>query len=335
MSLPYSAYNPHTVQICPLQPRSTVTNVEFYAGTNDLGRGFNLGLTSVSPSPIYANFVTARPITRLGNTYCLTWTNVPAGTFALTVVAKGAYGLTRTSPPVDINVLISPTNTNPADVVSITAVDPVAVAGTNAYVWFGVTNSTPSWSNWNTTVWQWFTNWGPKNALFTVKRFGDVRSNLTVNYHIGGTASNGVDYAPLPGYATIPAGSAYTVIPIVPVDNKVSSTAIKTVVLALEPATNKPPEYIVGYPFCAEAVIYEDWLRLPPRFLPDGSFHVTATGPDGAWFYVEQSSDMVNWTPTVSTGTRWCRGRSDFIDPNAANNASGFYRAVPTRTGLP
>jgi len=45
-----------------------ITNVEFFAGTNDLGSGFNLG--STAPAPTYANFITARPIPRLGNIYC-------------------------------------------------------------------------------------------------------------------------------------------------------------------------------------------------------------------------------------------------------------------------
>ena len=102
---------------------------------------------------------------------------------------------------------------------SIVATDPIAIAGTNAYVWRGVTNATPSWTNWSSATFQWFTNWGPKNALFTVRRFGDVSSNLNVNYSIGGTASNGVDYAALLGFVTVPAGSAYALIPIVPIDN--------------------------------------------------------------------------------------------------------------------
>ena len=144
---------------------ATVTNVEFFAGTNDLGSGINLGSTSSVPT--YANFVTARPIPRLGNIYCLTWSNPPTGVFALTAVAKGG-GLSKTSAPVNITILASATNSNPADVVNIIATDPVAIAGTNAWVWRGVTNATPSWTNWGGITSCWFTNWGPKNALFTI-----------------------------------------------------------------------------------------------------------------------------------------------------------------------
>ena len=302
----------------------TITNLEFFAGTNDLGSGFNLG--STVPVPTYANFITARPIPRLGNIYCLTWSNPPTGVFALTAVAKNSTGLSRTSAPVNITILVSATNSNPTDAVSLIATDPIAIAGTNAYVWRGVTNTTPSWTNWRSAVFQWFTNWGPKNAIFSVQRFGDASSNLTVNYSISGTASNGVDYAALPGYVTVPAGAAYTLIPVVPIDNGASNVN-KTVILTLTVSTNVPPPYAVGFPPRAAALILENWVRSPSAVLPGGSFHLTATGPDGAWFNVQYSADLANWS-SVSTNQVF-QGSIDFVDPDAANNMGRFYRAVP------
>ena len=131
--IPIFAYASLPYTVSPLFPvLGSVTNVEFYAGTNDLGPGFNLGAGALPASPTYANFITARAIPRLGNTYCLTWSNAPAGTFALTAVAKGPGGLTKTSAPVTITILASATNANPADRVSIVATDPIAIAGTNA-----------------------------------------------------------------------------------------------------------------------------------------------------------------------------------------------------------
>lgn len=303
-----------------------VTNVEFFAGTNDLGSGFNLGSTTPPPTPTYANLVTLKPIPRLGNIYCLTWSNPPTGVFALTTVATDDGGLSKTSAPVNITILASTTNSNPADVVSIVATDPIAIAGTNAYVWRGVTNAIPSWTNWSSATLQWFTNWGPKNALFTVRRFGDVSSDLTVTYNIGGTASNGVDYAALPGYVTVPAGAAYALIPIVPIDTGASNVG-KTVMLTLTPSTNAPPDYIVGFPPRAAALILENWLRMSPSVLADGSFHVTATGPDGAWFCVQYSTDLVNWS-SISTNQVF-QGSIDFVDPDAPKDSSRFYRAIP------
>lgn len=300
---------------------SSVTNVEFFAGTNDLGSGFNLGSAS---RPTYANLITASPIPRLGNIYCLTWSNPPTGTFTVTAVAT-AGGVSKTSAPVSISILASATNSNPADVVSIVATDPVAIAGTNAYVWRGLTNLVPSWTNWGRSTLQWFTNWGPKNATFTLRRFGDASSNLTVNYNVGGTASNGVDFVALPGYVTVPAGTAYAVIPIVPIDNGASNLS-KTVTLTLAASTNLPP-YVVGYPLSASALILENGGGASSALLPGGNFHLAANGPDGAWFAIQYSSDLVGWS-SVCTNQVF-QGAIDFIDPDASNVASRYYRAVP------
>ena len=125
---------------------------------------------------------------------------------------------------------------------------------------------------------------------------------------------------------TVPAGSAYALIPIVPIDNGVTNTS-KTVTLTLTAATNAPPDYSIGFPPRAAALIYENWLRPPSAVLADGSFHLTATGPDGAWFYVQYSTDMVNWS--VASTNQVFQGSIDFVDPDAASQASRFYRAVP------
>src|ERR1043165_1665852 len=44
-------------------------------------------------------------------------------------------------------------------------------------------------------------------GLFTVRRAGSTNYSLSVFYHIGGTASNGGDYATIPSGVQIPAGS--------------------------------------------------------------------------------------------------------------------------------
>ena len=305
----------------------TFTNVEFYANGVDLGSGFDLGSAHTGLKPDYANFVIGKPVVRLAPVYCLVWTNAPAGTYALTAVAKGREFLSsvsRTSAPVNITILASAI-TNLPDVVSIVATDPIAIAGTNAFwVWPGLTNATPAWTNWPPARWQNFTNWGPKDALFTVRRFGNAGADLTVNFNIGGTASNGVDYATLTNFVTIPAGEACALIPIVPIDNGATNLA-KTVILTLTPAAG----YVVGIPPRAAALILDYWPRPLPFLLPDGSFHFNASGtygaPDGAWFAVQNSSDLQNWSP-VSTNQSF-QGSIDFVDPEPTN-ASGFYRIL-------
>jgi hypothetical protein len=112
----------------------------------------------------------------------------------------------------------------------------------------------------------------------------------------------------------------------VPIDNGASNVS-KTVILALTASSNTPPDYAIGFPPKAAAVIWENWLRPPSAVLADGSFHLSATGPDGAWFYVQNSADLVNWS-SVSTNQVF-QGSIDFVDPDAQSNASRFYRAVP------
>jgi hypothetical protein len=317
------------------EPNVTFTNVEFYAGSVDLGKGIKLGSTN-SPRPIYGGLQFKGLPLKLGSLYCFVWTNAPLGSNSLTAVASGfsaispSGGVSRTSPPVSINILPLGSGTNSADVVSIVATDPVAIAGTNAsWTWSGTTNPTASWSGWPPTRFQLYTNWGPKAALFTVRRFGDATDALTVNYSIGGTATNGVDYAMLPGSVDIPAGGAFGLIPIVPIDNGTSAVP-KTVVLTLTPSTNTPPDYAIGLPSHAAAVILHNWLRLPPRMLADGSFDVSAAGPEGAWFTLQSSPDLLNWTSLCTNQV--FEGSIDFVDSDAPTKPIQFYRSIPLNT---
>jgi hypothetical protein len=320
--LAYVVDSPHT------------TNVEFYAGTNDLGPGFKLGGIARPQAAATPDIVLPdRPITPIGDVYCLVWTNAPPGAYALTAVTEGTNFagtantfVSRTSAPVYITIFPRIPVTNGPSVVSIVATDPIAVVGTNSWIWPGQSNATPAWTNWPPPVAVPLTNWGPKDALFTVRRFGGETNAVTVSYSIGGTASNGVDYVQLPGFVTFPADRAYALIPIVPIDNGPPYVP-KTVILTLTPDTNAPPEYILGIPRRAEVLILHEWLRPLPVLLSDGSYHFNAVGPDGAWFSVANSPDLLNWTPVCTNQV--VEGAIDFLDPDATNNTQQFYRAAP------
>jgi hypothetical protein len=58
-----------------------------------------------------------------------------------------------------------------------------------------------------------------RKATFLVSRTGSIGFPLWVNYWIGGTAANGVDYATLPGHVIIPAGKRSARIVVHPLDD--------------------------------------------------------------------------------------------------------------------
>ncbi len=305
----------------------SVQSVEFFAGTNDLGSGQRL------PTPVAANSPSPSPIPPIypTNLFVLVWSNTPIGNYAVTAKATDNDGASTVSDPIQIAVLPSPPPPTNTPVVSIVATDPVAIEGTNCWVWAGETNTTPSWADWSASSCRWFTNCGPKIATFTVRRSGNTNSDLTVPYHIGGTASNGVDYVMLPGAVVIPAGERRARIPVIPIDDGPPDVN-KTVVLTLVPSTVTvwPPPYLVGFPGRAAAIILDPGPRPVAGSLVGRCFHFKETGPNAAWFCIEYSTNMFNWTPVCTNQV--IDGSIDFVDPDAAGNVSSFYRAVPLAT---
>ena len=166
----------------------------------------------------------------------------------------------------------------------------------------------------------------PKDSPFSphsTSRFGATNDALRVTYDIGGTATNGVDYVALSGVATIPAGQQRAAISIVPLDDKTPDLT-RTVILKLTPDTN----YAVGFPSMAAAIILDSRSPLPrTQMMPGNSFNVSTTGPDGAWFRVEFSTDLLNWTPVCTNQV--VHGGIDFVDPDASCASSRFHRTVP------
>jgi hypothetical protein len=322
----------------------SVSNVQFFAGTNSLG--FGQPVLFAHPGPVTTN-LPIWPILPL-NMFELIWSNPPADSYVLTAVTEFGTGVSVTSAPVDITVLTQPPPpTNMTDVVNIEATDPIAIEGTNCWPWLGltnpITNAPPTWSNWMspTAPFGWFTNCGPKDATFAIRRWGETNNDVTVNYTIGGTASNGVDYVTLPGTLEIPAGQREAMITIVPIDNDTNNTP-ETVILSLTLSTNSSPDYFVGFPPRAEALIVNSGLPQPlltgampsghtflltGRMLGDRTFCLSMNGPAGGWFRIDYSTNCLSWTPVCTNQV--VDGSINFADPSAANLAARWYRAVP------
>ena len=168
------------------------------------------------------------------------------------------------------------------------------------------------------------------SGVFTVFRKGNTNLTLNVWYDLDGTASNGVDYVALSGFATIPTGERRALITVIPIDDGPPDFN-KTVILTLTASTNTPPDYLLGFPLRAGAVIIDsDGPRPVTGMLPGHCFHFSKTGPDATWFSIEYSTNLVNWTPVCTNQV--IDGSIDFIGPDAAGNSSRFYRAVPLAT---
>ena len=273
-------------------PDGYITGVEFFAGTNDLGAGHPVNAVPppLPPGGVQPPILIFEPT----NYWEFTWTNPPDGSYALAAVATDDRGLSTVSDAVNITILPPVTPPVPTNVVNIVAVDPIAIAGTNCWPWLGVLGATPNWTNWtaSTAAYCYLTNCGPKDAVVAVHRFGATDSDLTVAYSIGGTATNGANYVLLPGSVTIPAGEHTALITIIPLGDAPADT-ILTVILTLTPGS-----YVIGQPPSAAAVILETPVMPPPTaVLPDKCFLLAANGPDGAWFHIESTADLFNWTP--------------------------------------
>jgi hypothetical protein len=296
-------------------------SVEFFENANSLGLGHAVASTAIGYS----------------NMFTLVWSNPPAGNYALTAKATDTNGNTAVSTAINISILASgPPPTNRPPIITIVATDPIAIEGTNCWPWLGLASGPLTWTNWAsaTNHLRFFTNCGPKDAVFTVRRLGATNDPVTVDYAIGGTGSNGVDYVALPASVTIPAGQRAALITVTPIDDGPPDIT-STVILRIKPSPTT--NYVVGFPGAAGAII----LDAPgPRttgplsaMLPGNTFHLSANGPDGAWFRIEYSSDLANWTSVCTN--QIVNGSIDFIDPDAQNQPSRFYRAVPELAPVP
>jgi len=123
---------------------------------------------------------------------------------------------------------------------------------------------------------------------------------LTVRYRVAGTTANGVDYAPLSGAVTLPAGEVSALVNVQPIDDALPETG-ETVILTLAPSS----AYRIGEPATASVVLADSELDPLRPAVPlvsvsatrpsagepadDGTFTITRTGPTDAPLTAELS----------------------------------------------
>ena len=136
----------------------------------------------------------------------------------------------------------------------------------------------------------------PDTGTFTVSRTGSTAAALTVNYTVGGTATNGTDYTTIPTSVVIPAGSASATITVTPIDDAVSE-GDETVVVTLSSSAS----YNVGSPSAATVTIASIALNFNGQIrdrVGQGETALSADGQMDGTFTVTLSAGSGNRTVT-------------------------------------
>ncbi len=137
---------------------------------------------------------------------------------------------------------------------------------------------------------------GPDNGQFTVSRGSVTEGNLSVNYSIGGTATNSDDYDTLSGSVTISDGYSSTTVTLTPNDDA-SVEGQETVILTVTSGSG----YSVGSPSQATVTIDDNDAVTVTISATDAS--ADETGPDTGTFNVSRgASSSGNLTVNYSVG---------------------------------
>ena len=137
--------------------------------------------------------------------------------------------------------------------------------------------------------------YGPIPGEFTFSRFGTTNTPVTVSYSVGGTASNGWDYALITNSIVIPAGALTITQPILPQHTGVPTGPL-TATLTLLAATN----YVLGTPTSGTVTIDDD---MPMVTITAVTASVLEGGPTNGDFRLTRTGDpQYNFTAYLAVG---------------------------------
>jgi hypothetical protein len=151
---------------------------------------------------------------------------------------------------------------------------------------------------------------GPDAGAFTFTRTGSTAAALVVQYRLGGTATNGSDYASLGGAVTIPAGQVSATVAVATV-NDPAAEGTETVDVTVQASG----AYTVGSPSSASVTIADNDRPMVTIVATDvsaseagpdtGTFTITRTGPTTASLRVTfTSTGSAQSADYVSLGTQ-------------------------------
>ncbi len=159
-------------------------------------------------------------------------------------------------------------------------------------------------------------------GAFTITRTGGTGSALTVNYSLGGSASNGSDYQQLGNSVTIAAGSSSAIVTVTPIDDS-SVEGAETVVLTLSANS----AYTIGSPNSATVTIADN-----DSAPPTANFAANPTSgnaPLTVQFTDKSSGSITSWDWDFGDGS----AHSSTQNPSHTYNNAGDYTVTLTVKG--
>jgi len=171
---------------------------------------------------------------------------------------------------------------------------------------------------------------GTSNLIYIFMRTGDTTNPLTVNYTVGGTATNGTDYTSIPTTVIFESNSAIATVIVDPTaDTTVESN--ETVALTLATGTG----YTVGTPNAATGTINNDDVTLPSITLAVSPSSVTEDGTSNLIYIFMRTGDTTNpLTVNYTIGGTATNGTDYTSIPTsvtfAANSSTATVTVDPT-----
>ena len=211
---------------------------------------------------------------------------------ALLIIAKPASSLPRHNPNPAFGAVLVPIGLN-ATTVTVTATVPVAAED------------------------------GPNPGEFTIAR-SDTAGDLTVNYSVSGTATNGTDYATLSGTATIASGTSSVKLPVTPIDDA-TQEGDETVIVTL----TADPNYTIGTPGSDTVTIAGD-----PVTIAATDPEAAEWGPNVGVFTVSRVDPLGDVTVNYSVGGSATNGTDYATLAGSVTLASGSDSATITVTPI-